>query len=75
MVLPRDGPNTRVGMSYTYLMAWFALHCPAIIQPGKEPPEGVRITHLRRFKGFSWEKIYAATVHKQLCLHDVYNLF
>jgi len=45
-VLPHDGSNPRVGMPYTYLMAWFALHYPAIIQPKEEPPEGVRIAHL-----------------------------
>ena len=30
-ILPRDGPNPRIGLPYTYLMAWFGLHCPAII--------------------------------------------
>jgi len=29
IVLPRDGTN------FTYMMAWFALHCPVIINPGK----------------------------------------
>ena len=33
-------------------MAWFALHCPSIIQAGEEPPEGVRMALLRRFEGF-----------------------
>ena len=37
LVLPRDGPCLRVELPYTYLMAWFALHCPAIIKPGEEP--------------------------------------
>ena len=38
-VVPRDGSCPRLEMPYTYLMAWFAFHCPAIIQPGEEPPE------------------------------------
>jgi len=40
-ILPRDGPNPRIGLPYTYLMGWFALHYPSIIQAGEEPPEGV----------------------------------
>jgi len=57
-VLPRDGPNPRIGLPYTYLMAWFTLHCPSIIQAGEEPPEGVRMALLRRFEGCSWSKTY-----------------
>jgi len=53
-IIPRDGPNPRIGLPYTYLMAWFALHCPVIIQAGEKPPEGVRVAHLRRFEGSSW---------------------
>jgi len=30
-ILPRDGPNPRIGLPYTYLMGWFALRCPSII--------------------------------------------
>jgi len=52
-ILPRDRPNARIGLPYTYLMAWFALYCPAIIQAGEEPPEGVRVAHFRRFEGSS----------------------
>lgn len=35
-------PNPKIGLPYTYLIAWFALHCPVIIQPWEKPPEGVR---------------------------------
>jgi len=74
-ILPRDGPNPRVGLSYTYLMALFALHCPAIIQAGEEPPEGVRMALLRRFEGSSWLRTYVAAVRKLLCRYNVYSLF
>jgi len=40
-ILSRDRPNLRIGLPYTYLMAWFTLYCPTIIQAGEEPPEGV----------------------------------
>ena len=33
LVFPRDGPSSWVKMLYAYLMAWFALHCPVLIQP------------------------------------------
>jgi len=62
-------------MLYPYLMAWFALHCPTIIQPGEEPPEDVRITHLCWFEGSSWKRIYVAGVLKLLCHHDAYSLY
>ena len=52
-VLPRDRPNPRIDLPYTYLMAWFALHCPSIIQAGEEPPEGVHMALLRQFEGCS----------------------
>jgi len=56
-------------------MAWFALHCPAIIQPREEPPEGVRIAHLCQFEGSSWEWFYVAAVYQLMYRHDVYSLF
>jgi len=74
-VLPHDGPSPRVGLPYTYLMAWFALHCPVIIQPREEPPEGVRIAHICRFEGSSRKRIYVVAVRKLLSRHDVYSLF
>jgi len=51
-------------------MAWFALHCPAIIQAGEEPREGVRMVLLRRFGGSSWLRTYVAAVRKLLCRYD-----
>ena len=56
-------------------MAWFALHCPSIIQAGEEPPVSVRMALLHRFEGCSWSKTYVAAVCKLLCRHDVYSFF
>ena len=50
IVLSRDGPNPRIGLPHTYLMAWFALYFSAIIQLGEEPPEGIQVVHLRQFE-------------------------
>jgi len=74
-ILPCDGPNPRISLPYTYLMAWFALHCPAIIQAGKEPPEDVRMALLHQFEGCSWLLTYVAAVRKLLCRYDVYSFF
>jgi len=74
-ILTHDGPKPRVEMSYTYLMAWFELHYPAIIQPGEEPPEGVRFTHLRRFEGSQWLRTYIIGVQKLVRRYDAYILY
>ena len=74
-ILPLDGPNLRISLTYTYLKTWFALHCSAIIQVGEEPPEGVRMALLCQFEGCSWLLTYVAAVRKLLCQYDVYSLF
>ena len=74
-ILPRDGPNPRIGLPYTYLMAWFALHCPSLIEAGEDLPEGVRMALLRRFEGCSWQKTYVAEARKLVRRYDVYSLF
>ena len=58
-------------MPYTYLMAWFALHCPAIIQSGKEPKEGVRFVHLRRFEKSQWLRTYIGRARNLIRRYDV----
>jgi len=72
---PCDGPNSRIGLPYTYLMAWFALHCPSLIGAGEDPPQGVRMALLRRFEGCSWLKTYVAEARKLVRRYDVYSLF
>jgi len=49
-ILPCDGPNPRIDFPYTYLMVWFTIHCPSIIQTSEEPLEGVRLALLHRFE-------------------------
>ena len=56
-------------------MAWFALHCPSIIQAGEEPLEGVRMALLHQFEGYSWLLTYVTAVRKLLRRYDVYSLF
>jgi len=53
LILPHDVPCPRVELPYTYLMAWFALHYPAIIKSGEEPPEDAHFTHLHYLENHS----------------------
>ena len=46
----RDGPCPRGDLSYTYLMACLAMHCPSIIKLGEEPPEDSQFDLLRRLE-------------------------
>ena len=74
-ILPCDGPNPRIGLPYTYLMAWFTLHCPSLIGAGADPPQGVRTALLHRFEECSWLKTYVAEVRKLVRRYDAYSLF
>ena len=56
-------------------MAWFALHCPSLIEAGVDAPQDVRMALLRRFEGCLWQKTYVAAAHKLLSRYDVYSLF
>ena len=62
-------------MPYTYLMAWFTLHYPTIIQLGEEPPDGVRFAHLHLFEGSQWLRTYIAGVQKLIRRYDTYSLY
>ena len=75
LIFPRDGPSPRVEMSYANLMAWFALHCPVLIQPEEEPPEGVCFAHLRCFENSQWEGKYVTGVQRLVEHQDSCSLF
>jgi len=62
-------------MSYTYLMAWFALHCPVPIQLGEEAPEGVRFAYLHHFENSQWEGKYFVGIRRLVKRQDSYSLF
>jgi len=75
LVFPRDGPSHRVELPYAYLMVWFTLHYPVLIQPGEEPPEGERHAHLCRFENSQWVGQYLAGVRMMVSYKDSYSLF
>jgi len=62
-------------MPYAYLMVWLTLHCPVLIQPGEEPPEGEFYAHLPRFESSQWVGKYLAGVRRLVKRQDSYNLF
>ena len=62
LIFPRNRPSLRVEMPYTYLLAWFTLHYPVLIQLGEEAPEGECYTHLCHFENSQWEDKYYAGV-------------
>ena len=64
LIFPGEGPSPRVEMSYAYLMAWFVLHCPVLIQPREEAPEGIHFALLHCLKNSQWEGKYLAGVQR-----------
>ena len=56
-------------------MAWFALHCPVLIQPGEEPPEGDYHAHIHYFENPQWIGTYLARVRRLVECQDSYSLF
>ena len=60
---------------YEYLMAWFAHHCPVLIQPGEEAPESVRLAHLCLIENSHWEGKYLVGVRRMVDCQDSYSLF
>jgi len=75
LIFQRDGPSPQVKMSYEYLMAWFTLYCPVLIQPGEEVPESEYCAHLRRFENSQWVGKYLAGVRRLVESQDSYSLF
>ena len=56
-------------------MAWFAMHCPTIIQLGEESSETVRFAHLHRFEKSQWERTYITGIRKLIRRYDAYSFF
>ena len=72
--MPHDVLSPRVQLPYTYLMAWFAMHCPSLIKLREEPPEDARIA-LPWFEESKWILNYVARIRKIIHFHNNYSLF
>ena len=74
-MLPKNVPNPQVKLPYTYLMAWFVLHCPSLMTPGEELVEGASAAILCRYEDSRWTSYYLAMARKMVHRYDAYNLF
>jgi len=75
LVFSRDSTSPQVELPYAYLMVWFVLYCPILIQLGKEPPEGKCYAHLFHFENSQWMGQYLAGVQSMVSFKELYNLF
>ena len=57
-------PVPRVELPYTYLMAWFVLHCPALMtSPHPAPTEGF-VPFVQRLENLAWNAGYMGAIRK-----------
>jgi len=71
-VLPSEGRNPRVELPYTYLMSWFAMHCPTLIKPGVVPEGEGDVASVCLFERSSWAAGYVAEARKLVRHKDSY---
>ena len=69
----RQGTSEKAGkeivtLSYTYLMAWFAMHFPFLFKPGEEPSEDAQFA-LLCFENSRWSQNYVAEIRKMVRPH------
>jgi len=73
--MPRDGPLPRVELPYTYLMAWFVMHCPALIKHIDESTLEGGSAFLSRLANSRWSLHYIAGIRKIIAYYDNYSLY
>jgi len=62
-------PNPRIELPYTYLMAWYVMHCPSLMTPVRRS-EG-SVPFVQRLERSDWRDTYIYYVRK--CLSDATN--
>jgi hypothetical protein len=75
LVPPCDGRNPRIELPYAYLMAWFVMHCPALIKPDAAPENGGNAASIQRYERSQWNASYVAAARKLVRYKDSYTLF
>lgn len=63
--------NPRIELPYTYLMAWFVLHCPML----KEPLKKADVLFIRQLEELNWTHDYLFNVRMILMNHPAYEVF
>ena len=65
-------PNPRVELPYTYLMAWYVMHCPSLMTPVSRS-EGF-VPFVQRLESSSWSNNYMFYVRKCILNASNYHL-
>ena len=66
-------PKPRVELPYTYLVARFVMHCPALMSAVKEHAEGVPF--VQRLERSTWSGNYSVVIRRILQSSANYQLF
>ena len=69
----RTTPRPRVELPYTYLVAWFIMHCPSLMSAVKEHAEGVPF--VQRLERSTWLGNYSAVIRRIIQSSTNYQLF
>ena len=68
-------PNPRVGLPYTYLMAWFVLHCPGLMNAPEAIREDLTVPFLQRLEMSSWTHSNIVEMRKTLRQHANFTFY
>ena len=68
-------PIPRVELSYTYLVAWFVLHCPALMTAPHPAPADGFVPFVHRLEDSAWNDGYMATIRKVMQSSMNYQIF
>ena len=65
-------PNPRIELPYTYLMAWYVMHCPSLMT-AVTSSEGF-VSFVQRLENSSWSHYYMYFVRKSILSSSNYQL-
>ena len=75
IVPPCEGRNPRIELPYAYLMAWFAMHCPALIKPSIAPENEDNAASIQNYERSQWNATYVVAARKLVRYKDNYTFF
>ena len=67
-------PQPRVPMPYTYLVAWFVLHCPSLMT-GVHEGDDAYTPFVQRLESATWTSSYIVRARQLLSREDKYRVF
>lgn len=72
---PSEGRNPRIELPYTYLIAWFAMHCPVLLKPGVASEDEDDTASLCNYERSKWTATHVAGARKLVRYRDNYTIF